>query len=90
MDNKNTLKKHRPNNFSNIIYKRMWTDLQKELEDLKRKHDVTETIQYYADGKKCGPPIENRYHFSMSIDDILKLMCRIDTDVRLKAFKTKR
>lgn len=71
------------------IYKEMWTRLQYELEVLKKKHDTIETVQYYADGKKCGPIMEKRYCFSMSVDDILKLMCRIDTDVRLEKFGPK-
>lgn len=69
-----------------MIYKKMWTRLQYELEVLKKKHDTIETVQYYADGKKCGNPVEKRYQFSMSVDDILKLMCRVDTDVRLEKF----
>ena len=72
-----------------MIYKKMWTRLQYELEILKKKHDTIETVQYYADGKKYGPPVEKRYCFSMSVDDILKLMCRIDTDVRLEKFGPK-
>ena len=72
-----------------MIYKKMWTRLQYELEVLKKKHDTIETVQYYADGKKCGDPVEKRYQFSMSVDDILKLMCRVDTDVRLEKFGPK-
>lgn len=72
-----------------VIYKEMWTRLQNELEVLKKKHDTIETVQYYADGKKCGPPVEKRYEFAMSVDDILKLMCRVDTDVRLEKFGPK-
>lgn len=72
-----------------MIYKKMWTRLQYELEVLKKKHDTIETVQYYADGKKCGPPVEKRYEFAMSVDDILKLMCRIDTDIRLEKFGPK-
>ena len=71
------------------IYKEMWTRLQYELEILKDKYDVVETVQYYAGGKKCGDPVEKRYQFSMSVDDILKLMCRVDTDVRLEKFGPK-
>lgn len=71
------------------IYKEMWTRLQYELEILKDKYDVVETVQYYAGSKKCGDPVEKRYQFSMSVDDILKLMCRIDTDVRLEKFGPK-
>ena len=74
---------------ADMIYKKMWTRLQYELEVLKKKHDTIETVQYYADGKKCGYPVEKRYQFSMSVDDILKLMCRIDTDVRLEKFRPK-
>ena len=69
-----------------MMYKKMWTRLQYELEVLKKKHDTIETVQYYADGKKCGSPVEKRYEFAMSVDDILKLMCRVDTDVRLEKF----
>lgn len=72
-----------------MIYKKMWTRLQYELEVLKKKHDTIETVQYYADGKKCGSPVEKRYEFAMSVDDILKLMCRVDTDVRLEKFGPK-
>ena len=72
-----------------MIYKKMWTRLQYELEVLKKKHDTIETVQYYADGKKCGDPVEKRYQFSMSVDDILKLMYRVDTDVRLEKFGSK-
>ena len=71
------------------IYKEMWTRLHHELEILKDKYDVVETVQYYAGGKKCGDPVEKRYQFSMSVDDILKLMCRVDTDVRLEKFGPK-
>lgn len=71
---------------NDIIYQEMWLRLQKELETLRDKYDVVETVQYYADGKKVGRPMEKRYQFSMSMDDILKLMCSIDTDVRLKHF----
>lgn len=73
----------------NTIYKEMWIRLQYELEILKDKYDVVETVQYYAGGKKCGDPVEKRYQFSMSVDDILKLMCRVDTDVRLEKFGPK-
>ena len=72
-----------------MIYKKMWNRLQYELEVLKKKHDTIETVQYYADGKKCGDPVEKRYQFSMSVDDILKLMYRVDTDVRLEKFGPK-
>lgn len=73
-----------------MIYKEMWTRLQYELVELDKKYSITETVQNYVDGKKYGSIMEKRYCFSMSVDDILKLMCRIDTDVRLKTFKTKR
>lgn len=72
-----------------MIYKKMWTRMQSELEELDKKYSVTETVQNYADGKKCGPIMEKRYCFSMSVDDILKMMCRIDTDVRLEKFGPK-
>lgn len=72
-----------------MIYKEMWTRMQSELEILRDKYDVVETVQYYADGKKCGPIIEKRYQFSISVDDILKMMCRIDTDIRLEKFGPK-
>ena len=71
------------------IYKEMWTRLHHELVELDKKYSITETVQNYADGKKCGPPVEKRYEFAMSVDDILKLMCRVDTDVRLEKFGPK-
>lgn len=71
-----------------MMYKKMWTRMQSELEKLKEK-DVIENVQLYADGKKYGNRIEHRYCFAMSIDDILNMMCRIDTDVRLEKFRPK-
>ena len=71
------------------IYKEMWTRLQYELVELDKKYSVTETVQNYVDGEKYGSIMEKRYCFSMSVDDILKLMCRIDTDVRLEKFGPK-
>ena len=71
------------------IYKEMWTRLQHELVELDKKYSITETVQNYVDGKKYGSIMEKRYCFSMSVDDILKLMCRIDTDVRLEKFGPK-
>lgn len=66
------------------IYKEMWTRLHHELIELDKKYSITETVQNYVDGEKYGSIMEKRYCFSMSVDDILKLMCRIDTDVRLE------
>ena len=71
------------------IYKEMWTRLHRELIELDKKYSITETVQNYVDGKKYGSIMEKRYCFSMSVDDILKLMCRIDTDVRLEKFGPK-
>ena len=71
------------------IYKEMWTRLHRELIELDKKYSITETVQNYVDGKKYGSIIEKRYCFSMSVDDILKLMCRIDTDVKLEKFGPK-
>ena len=71
------------------IYKEMWTRLHHELIELDKKYSITETVQNYVDGKKYGSIMEKRYCFSMSVDDILKLMCRIDTDVRLEKFGPK-
>lgn len=73
-----------------MMYKKMWTRMQYELINLKKKYDTVETVQYYANGKKCGSPVKKRYEFAMSIDDILKLMCRVDTDVRLEKFGAKK
>ena len=72
-----------------IIYKEMWTRLHHELVELDKKYSITETVQNYVDGEKYGSIMEKRYCFSMSVDDILKLMCRIDTDVRLEKFGPK-
>ena len=72
-----------------MIYKEMWTRLHHELVELDKKYSITETVQNYVDGKKYGSIMEKRYCFSMSVDDILKLMCRIDTDVRLEKFGPK-
>lgn len=71
------------------IYKEMWTRLHRELIELDKKYSITETVQNYIDGEKYGSIMEKRYCFSMSVDDILKLMCRIDTDVRLEKFGPK-
>lgn len=71
------------------IYKEMWTRLHHELIELDKKYSITETVQNYIDNEKYGPIMEKRYCFSMSVDDILKLMCRIDTDVRLEKFGPK-
>lgn len=71
------------------IYKEMWTRLHHELIELDKKYSITETVQNYVDGEKYGSIMEKRYYFSMSVDDILKLMCRIDTDVRLEKFGPK-
>ena len=71
------------------IYKEMWTRLHHELVELDKKYSITETVQNYVDGEKYGSIMEKRYCFSMSVDDILKLMCRIDTDVRLEKFGPK-
>lgn len=73
----------------NMIYKEMWTRLHHELVELDKKYSITETVQNYVDGEKYGSIMEKRYCFSMSVDDILKLMCRIDTDVRLEKFGPK-
>lgn len=70
----------------NAIYKEMWTRLHHELVELDKKYSITETVQNYVDGEKYGSIMEKRYCFSMSVDDILKLMCRIDTDVKLEKF----
>ena len=72
-----------------MIYKEMWTRLHHELVELDKKYSITETVQNYVDGEKYGSIMEKRYCFSMSVDDILKLMCRIDTDVRLEKFGPK-
>ena len=72
-----------------MIYKEMWTRMHHELIELDKKYSITETVQNYVDGEKYGPIMEKRYCFSMSVDDILKLMCRIDTDVRLEKFGSK-
>lgn len=77
------------NEAEDMIYKKMWTRLQYELVELDKKYSITETVQNYVDNKKYGSIIEKRYCFSMSVDDILKLMCRIDTDVRLEKFGPK-
>lgn len=66
------------------IYKEMWTRLHRELIELDKKYSITETVQNYVDGEKYGSIMEKRYCFSMSVDDILKLMCRIDTSVKLE------
>ena len=71
------------------IYNEMWTRVHHELVELDKKYSVTETVQNYVDGEKYGSIMEKRYCFSMSVDDILKLMCRIDTDVRLEKFGPK-
>ena len=71
------------------IYKEMWSRLHHELVELDKKYSITETVQNYVDGEKYGSIMEKRYCFSMSVDDILKLMCRIDTDVRLEKFGPK-
>lgn len=71
------------------IYKEMWTRLHHELIELDKKYSITETVQNYVDGEKYGSIMEKRYCFSMSVDDILKLMCRIDTDVKLEKFGPK-
>ena len=71
------------------IYKEMWTRLHHELIELDKKYSITETVQNYVDGEKYGSIMEKRYCFSISVDDILKLMCRIDTDVRLEKFGPK-
>lgn len=71
------------------IYKEMWTRMHHELVELDKKYSITETVQNYVDGEKYGSIMEKRYCFSMSVDDILKLMCRIDTDVRLEKFGPK-
>ena len=71
------------------IYKEMWTRLHHELIELDKKYSITETVQNYVDCEKYGPIMEKRYCFSMSVDDILKLMCRIDTDVKLEKFGPK-
>lgn len=71
------------------IYKEMWTRLHHKLVELDKKYSITESVQNYVDGEKYGPIMEKRYCFSMSVDDILKLMCRIDTDVRLEKFGPK-
>lgn len=71
------------------IYKEMWTRLHHELVELDKKYSITETVQNYVDGEKYGSIMEKRYCFSMSVDDILKLMCRIDTDVKLEKFGPK-
>ena len=71
------------------IYKEMWTRLHRELIELDKKYSITETVQNYVDNEKYGPIMEKRYCFSISVDDILKLMCRIDTDVRLEKFGPK-
>ena len=72
-----------------MIYKEMWIRLHHELVELDKKYSITETVQNYVDNEKYGPIMEKRYCFSMSVDDILKLMCRIDTDVRLEKFGPK-
>ena len=72
-----------------MIYKEMWIRLHHELVELDKKYSITETVQNYVDGEKYGSIMEKRYCFSMSVDDILKLMCRIDTDVRLEKFGPK-
>lgn len=72
-----------------MIYKEMWIRMHHELVELDKKYSITETVQNYVDGKKYGSIMEKRYCFSMSVDDILKLMCRIDTDVRLEKFGPK-
>ena len=74
---------------NDMIYKKMWTRLHHELIELDKKYSITETVQNYVDGEKYGSIMEKRYCFSMSVDDILKLMCRIDTDVRLEKFGPK-
>ena len=77
------------NEAGDMIYKKMWTRLHHELVELDKKYSITETVQNYVDGEKYGSIMEKRYCFSMSVDDILKLMCRIDTDVRLEKFGPK-
>ena len=71
------------------IYKEMWTRLQSELVELDKKYSITETVQNYVDNEKYGPIMEKRYCFSMSVDDILKLMYQIKMDVKLEKFGQK-
>lgn len=72
-----------------VIYKKMWIRLHHELIELDKKYSITETVQNYVDNEKYGSIIEKRYCFLMSVDDILKLMCRVDTDIRLEKFGPK-
>ena len=72
-----------------MIYKKMWTRLQSELVELDKKYSITETVQNYVDNEKYGPIMEKRYCFSMSVDDILKLMYEIKMDVKLEKFGQK-
>lgn len=71
---------------SRSMYKKMWDRMQYELVELDKKYSITETVQNYVDNEKYGPIMEKRYCFSMSVDDILKLMCQIETDVRLEKY----
>ena len=71
------------------IYKEMWTRLHHELIELDKKYSITETVQNYVDNEKYGPIMEKRYCFSMSVDDILKLMYEIKMDVKLEKFRPK-
>ena len=72
-----------------MIYKKMWIRLQSELVELDKKYSITETVQNYVDNEKYGPIMEKRYCFSMSVDDILKLMYEIKMDVKLEKFGQK-
>ena len=74
---------------ADMIYKEMWTRLQSELVELDKKYSITETVQNYVDNEKYGPIMEKRYCFSMSVDDILKLMYQIKMDVKLEKFGQK-
>lgn len=69
-----------------MIYKEMWTRMQYELIELDKKYSITETVQNYVDNEKYGQIMKKRYCFSMSVDDILKLMCEIKTDVKLEKY----
>ena len=71
------------------IYKEMWIRLHHELVELDKKYSITETVQNYVDNEKYGSIIEKRYCFSMSVDDILKLMYEIKMDVKLEKFGQK-
>lgn len=43
---------------NDMIYKKMWTRLHRELIELDKKYSITETVQNYVDGEKYGSIME--------------------------------